>query len=73
MDKGKTNILRSARRKKEETSYSEGERENGTWWKETTSLGHYEKPSQAVRYHETVYGTTDQAAPATNSTMVAMI
>ena len=30
MDKGRANILRSSRRKKEATTYSEGEGENGT-------------------------------------------
>ena len=30
MDKGRANISRSSRRKKEETTYSEGEGENGT-------------------------------------------
>ena len=65
MDKDRVNIPRSSRRKKEETAYSEDEGDNGT---EEERDGR-----QAVSYHETVYGTADQAAPATNSTVGATI
>ena len=55
MDKGRANIPRSSLRKKEETTYSEGEGENDTEEEGDEMTGTYTR-SQAVRCHETVYG-----------------
>ena len=35
--------------------------------------GTLREAKSSFRYHETLYGTTDQAAPATNTTMGTMI